>query len=1016
MVQKWIPSVKTKRTYYTHEKLSNLEKNILRIPEAALGKEQAVKQADTYLAYGVEKLLGYVTGQSLPRSYSVNEMKGCPVCGKKIDAFGNYPYLANPLEKPFKLQCPSCYSFFPSNDFDSYYKSGLDDYGVFRYEKADPKFLVNELYPDKSRDFCVDDGLGWVNKEGLKDKSYQWITDKEKGKVWKETTVGDNRYTFIAYFNHWFIWTHMMFNGKSLSMVNSAVSLFRDAYLYTDDKKYADAGTVLLNRIADFYPSFDAAAYKWEDNFRHSGGGGDWGKIIGSIWEGNIVDNMTKAYDAFFPAIDEKTKDLLSSMNIYKSNPLEPTTSDDIKDNIENNLLRQILPEVRNRRIRGNVGMHQSSIALSALVLQNSGYFEESMDAILLTTDRQAWGVGNILKILTDDIDHDGIGTETSSGYNALWLNGIHTIAQILKGTGRDLYKHPKFLKMFQMDIPYLICNNKTLNLGDSGNAGQLSLSINTRPLLSYFQQTGNVKAAQLLHLARQKTGKLVEGSMEDWFLDMDQLEKDIDTKVKEHGPFCSESKNYSGFGLAKLEFRNEIEPKCVFMYYGRNTGHGHRDTLMPGIHAFGLHMNPDHGYPALTDGNNEEMRWTKNISSHDTVMVDSLPGQSHIVGIPRHFYPGTHIGVMDVEAPLVYKQTQCYRRTILSVNLENEFYIVDFFRVQGGHDHKYIFHGGEGSVTTTGLNLVPQEKGTYAGVDVEFASPSYDKEQFDGFNYLYDVRKDEKLKGQFSVEWKLKDTWGVWDRERDVRLALTMASDGSEVSLAQGSPPANKPGNPKEFTYMIVRSRGEDIQSCFTAVLEGFENQKDVVKVENIPVFHEGVMEDFAAKALRITLASGRVDTVFNAMDNRAYTTEDGSAFQGFTAVISQKNDDIYQIFFHDMDFCSFKGRVLCSQNPTVYGVVTDFTKEPDIKNRIEVEFDQIVDPSSLAGKYIDIETDKIRNGFYEILSAEKAGEETFSLDIGDCTLIRGYKDPLDFDKGYLYNIKEGARIRIPM
>ena len=36
--------------------------------------------------------LTYVTQQNIPRSYGVNQMKGCG-CGKGIDKYGNYPIL-----------------------------------------------------------------------------------------------------------------------------------------------------------------------------------------------------------------------------------------------------------------------------------------------------------------------------------------------------------------------------------------------------------------------------------------------------------------------------------------------------------------------------------------------------------------------------------------------------------------------------------------------------------------------------------------------------------------------------------------------------------------------------------------------------------------------------------------------------------------------------------------------------------------------------------------------------------
>jgi len=364
-------TTKSKRTFYTEVKLRNARKNIGKFEWAKNKKDRAVAAAENYLAHGLDNLLVYITQQNLPRSYGVNQMKGCPVCGKGIDKFGNYPYLADTFNKPFKLECPNCHSLFPSNDFDSYYKSGLDEYGRFHYDKADLKFLVNELYPDKAPDFCVDNGFGWVDPEGIKKKSFSKVYDREKGVVEKETTIGDNRYTFIAYFNHWFIWMNSLYYemGKNLGkgLVTAAIRAFCDAYICTGNGKYAKAGLVLLNRVADFYREFDACVYKWEDNFRHSGGA--WGKIVGSIWEPGIVDNLIKAYDAFFPAIDEKACEVINNFAFYKNNPVAPSCSEDIKLNIENNILHQIVPEVKNHRIRGNVGMHQGSIALAALVI-----------------------------------------------------------------------------------------------------------------------------------------------------------------------------------------------------------------------------------------------------------------------------------------------------------------------------------------------------------------------------------------------------------------------------------------------------------------------------------------------------------------------------------------------------------------------------------------------------------------------------------------------------------------------
>ncbi len=1009
-------SVKTSRSFYTDTKIRNMLKNLNTFDWAVEEKERTVAAANEYLKYGLDNLLVYVTQQNIARSYGVNQSKGCPVCGKQIDKYGNYPYTADPLNKPFKLVCPNCMSIFPSNDFDSYYKSGLDENGRFHHDKADKSYLLNELYPDRPSDWCVDDGFGWVDPDGIKTKSFGKVYDREKGLVRKETTIGDNRYTFIAYFNHWYIWLHNFKSHGQKGFVTSAVSTFRDAYLFTGEKIYADAGLVLLSRVSDFYPEYDACVYKWEDGYKHSGGA--WGKIVGSIWERQVIDNLMTAYDAFFPAIDGKSLETIRSCEFYKNNPITPKTEKDIILNIENNLLRQILPEVMNHRIRGNVGMHQGSIALAALILQNESFFNECIDFILSTTDKHLWGPGNILRIITDEVDHDGCGNETSVNYNSIWLNGIHSIAEILKGTNRDLYNNPKFMKMFHLDIPYIIADNYSLNIGDTNKAGNPITAIHEKPLLSFFELTGDIKSAQLLYKSaklRETYKKDSESGSIDIYTDIETIEEKIQNVIDKYGEFKSESKNYSGLGLAKVELINDGDKKSIWMYYGRNTGHGHKDTLMLGIFAYDVYMNPDQGYPVYADGNPQTKNWNKNTISHDTVTVDNQPGKDHIVGIPKHYHAGEYTSVIDVEAPLLYNQTSCYRRTSVVVNMDNFFYTVDFFRIQGGNDHKYVFHGAEGETTTENLTLSRQVKGTFAGEEIEYASVEYDESNKDGFNYLYDVHKDKSVKRPFSVDWKVKDTWGVWDMERDIHLKISMIDPVNEVVLAKGKPPQNKPGNPKEYTYMIAMNKGTDIKSLFSAVIEAYENNSNILRTESMFIKTiDGSDASFGAKAVKVTLKNGRVDYIINSTDNKTYIINDEIEFKGFTAVISFMNNRIVYMYVNDVDLLMINGDRIVSDNPVVSGSVVNFTKEPGLNNSIIVKLDKDICPSLLTGAYVSIETDLIRNGFYEIVSAEYIEQNIYALNTGDVSFIRGFIDATDFDKGYKYNISEGESLKI--
>ena len=169
---------KTRTTLYSQEKVAAARQNIQQLQWAKSMKDAAVSNADKYLAKGLDFLWNAVPGQMLPRSYAVNQSLGSPITGKEIDKYGNYPYRIDPLNDPWKIVDPSSGYKLPTNDFGSYYRSGLDEHGMFQPALADRSLLVNTLYPEKGPTWGVDDGYGWVDEQG-------------------------KRYTFIAYYVHW---------------------------------------------------------------------------------------------------------------------------------------------------------------------------------------------------------------------------------------------------------------------------------------------------------------------------------------------------------------------------------------------------------------------------------------------------------------------------------------------------------------------------------------------------------------------------------------------------------------------------------------------------------------------------------------------------------------------------------------------------------------------------------------------------------------------------------------------
>lgn len=1006
------PNVKTKRTYYTDEKISNCKKNVKKYNWAKKVVDDTICHAETYLNYGIENIYTYMTPQVIPRSYMVNQERGCPICGKDIERCGRFPWLADTMNKPFKIECPNCHNVFPSNDFDSYYKSGLDESGIFIREKADPKYLVNQLYPDKPDDWCVDDGYGWHNPE--------YSTD--------------NNYTFIACYNHWFLWYNLGWAGMPL--ITRAISIFKDAYLYTGDKKYAYAGLVILNRMADLYPDMDSSIFKWEDGFKNSHGLRGRGKIVGCIWETVLIKEYLMAYDALFPAIDEEALKIVLSMPGYQNSDYHVKTVDDIKRNIENNIVHEVYPGVMEGTITGNVGMSQSSLALAAVVIDYDEYADKWIEQIYDGRNEISWKRQGLTQILINNTDHDGIGDESSPEYNSLWVSCLAQVADILYGYKNekyDLYKNPRFIKMFNLYPSLFVIGAYTPPIGDTKCAGDPGITFKGPCVVSFFEKTKDVQAAKLLHYMSKIRREKGENPAicTEIFVDCEKIEEDVLKIVKQYGEMKSTSKNLTGYGFASLASINQNDEKALSIYYGRNNGHGHRDSLNLYLHGFGVDLLPDHGYPGYADRNFERSHWTVNSIAHNLVVVDDEAQKDSFVSQPLHFDGDNSVKVMDIAAPLAYPQTKMYRRTSVSINIEENFYVFDAFRVEGGNEHLFSFHAAEGQAETFGVQLTPQKEGTLAGEDIKYAQESYDRNCWNGRDYLVNVEKDNKPSGYFGADWKVEDTWKVWENPRDVHVKLTMLTECDEIAFCDGAPPQNKPGNPKSYRYLLATRKGRDIKSQFVSIIDAYENKSEIHSIERLPVItKDNKHEDFSASCVKITMKNGRQDYILNSTDNETYIVETEQSkitFNGFLAVCSFKNGSLIYSYTNDVKTFKIGTKNYGQEIPSIKGKVVSFTEKPEFENKIIVKLDNKsekkiqgneaqMDLNSLKGNFIYVDNDTLRNGAYEIKSLVKNPDNTVIINTGDVGYIRSFKDNENQEKGYVYNIKKGANFTIPL
>jgi len=1035
---------KLEPTYYTLKERANIAVNAKKYDWAKQTVKSAVKKADQYVGLG-EKIADIIPSYTLPRSTTVGAPAddlaySCHYCGTDLrNEYGLYPWLVNPLIRPWKIQCPDCKRLFPSNDFESFYELGLDENGVFDRELAYKRnndliaagkkgYLVNELYPEKGEGWGVDDGWGYETGEYIQ-------------------TGNERRFSYIAYYIHDGVWVSA---GSNRAFMQSVLPSLGDAYLYTGDKKYGIAGLIILDRIADMYPDFEYNSYGGD--YGTADGGSGRGKIAGIIREPTLADLFNESYDIFYPLTsDEEVIRILSDLAKKRGFENPKNTAGLIRQHFEDRLLRETREGIENNLIAGNFGKYQKSMADVAVILDHFPESREMIDWILAPGEQTFYppkiSGGNMLNHLITVIDRDGHPHE-SPAYNIGQADRLQPAADLIAKYDdypvANPYKNPKFLSMFDANI-HLAKAHGYAQMGDGHYTASVIELVSAAGAASYFMKTGIIELAQY---AYDRNGKSVDGlcgSITDE--DPEAVQKEILKVIKEYGELDLGSEMLTGFGFSILRSGKLYESvgsnatqdtrKNVWLYWSGNESHNHRDALFLGIEAFGIDMAPEHGYPEQTGfAHANTPQWNGATLSHNTVTV---AGETQIraLGTPKQFDDGEKVSVMDIDSSESYSNVDIYRRTVVSVEMdEDTFYLVDFFRILGGDEHIYSFHSQSDEIyNTENLELEKQVdrfgnyKGTYAGIDVPFGpDPTTNYSTGDekaltytaGSTWLENVRRAQNVSENFSVDFKVKDFRKILPYQMDLHLKLTMLNDDrmSDVTLATGYPPKRAENKDiPSMEYVLARRKGVDLDSLFTSVYEPYKDESKITEIDSATVEWKGSVKpgkDDIARAVKVNVSENRTDYIVYATNSAVTYTVDGLFdFRGGLGVVSydSKGNIIYE-YIND-------GTLLADlqvEEQAVVGKVSGFTTEMQVENFIEIETESNISPESLVGRYVYVENNGAENAVYRIYGASSPAEGKILLDIGKVTLITRYSDPFDLTSDFEYNISVGNSVRVPL
>jgi len=677
--------------------------------------------------------------------------------------------------------------------------------------------IGHESYP--SNDF-----LAWY-RSGYEDQTALGGDYSDDGWGWVHPKTGERQW-LIAYANHW-TWSKFTLPG---------MTALAQAYQLTGDRRYADRCVAMLARMADIYPGLD---YEPQSRYGHLNPGYR-GKLLNHIWETGTISTLAEAYDMVWETIDSN-ESLLASRE---------QTGEQLRAEIEANLLEEGVDGILDGRIVGNFGMHQRAMAILVAVRQpdNSA---QLLSEILDKTGAEGRYEG-IRYALHNWIHRDGVPYETSPGYNFSWVANLTETAALVERAGVDLFQEPQFRRLLNWPLMLLV-NDHTPAEGDAGSIAAGRVGITHPVYREAFRRYGGTDFAWAL-----QQGGIEERSYNSFdSLFEPVLAEQVKAQLAAEPRATPVTRLLDGYGMALLN--NPTDRLGVSNYYGYRGGHSHRDGLTFDLFAHGLAITPDTGYPDFMNNLIAGIyTWSKATIAHNTVTVDERQQTGNLGGQVHHFAGSPELQFSDISAPGNYPGVSVYRRALALISLgDDDGYLVDVFRVTGGRQHDYSLHGTVGEATVVdGRFSAVQTKGTLAGEDVavgqiyddpvmgaEGYSGGYGGYHGSGFQHLINVRR-QLDDGAVAVE-----VTPTVEPPVKLRLHLT-AQPGQQAILAQAQISPVKQTD--LLPYLIARRTGQEgLASTFATVLEPFGDQPLLTKVERMPMAGDAI-------ALRVTHAAG--------------------------------------------------------------------------------------------------------------------------------------------------------------
>ncbi len=598
------------------------------------------------------------------------------------------------------------------------------------------------------------------------------------------------------------------------------------AYTITGDEKYAETCAVLLDALAEIYPSCDAGSWDYPSKPPSGRLCRPWYQVARVLV--TLVDYYDKIYNS--AALDEPSF-------------VEGLTQ---RENIETNMLKNGAWYCYDESLKGGMNNGEADYVRGAL----------SVGCLLGIETYVDWAVSGpygIHAMLYNNADRNGRYIETSLSY-AIHARALYiTFAEPLFNyrsekypQGENLYDDASFRAFYVVPKLSMDCIGHWPRYGDSGPD-----SAHAYPSDRPFDSTDYGFAEKIFTRStdpevKQSFGALVnffaQGELEklrggasdrEWLLFNAQQPPETDGTLPEtlqrmiSGTYLMGQK-----GIAILRTPNSKLAQACLLRYGPVLNHGHFDDLNINYFGLGYELTYDLGYG--NGSTHTQVGWSKQTAAHQCVLVDEtrqLAGQEDDTGGSLHLCAAMpDMQVVDADSNNCYRSrgVEVYRRFLALVGEGPDSYLVDIFNVQGGHQHDYTAHALSAEVSFEGVELGEREAGSVAGPEYNWGErqlndgfvsgvpqqPYWTPPPGNGLGFLMHPRRGT-VSGPWSATWKLP--------EGDNYMRLTMLPQ-EDTEIINAWAPGTYPSNPKaEHVIARRKSEGEPLKSTFVAIREPY-------------------------------------------------------------------------------------------------------------------------------------------------------------------------------------------------